>query len=184
VGVPTSTAEIHGFPKLSRLPLATIDSIVSGYLGLTRLKGNAQPSAFNRQIAMYLAKHVRGWSTTAIGNYKAALLAKVFSVQEVEAMRDRTIKRHRSPFPGLEVCELNVRAGFCFKIDRFCALRANPPGVLQQSGGADGNSPGFRSHRQGGRSRRQLRRVHTPALRHGTKAGRCDEDFAYVGRTT
>jgi hypothetical protein len=33
------------------------------------VKGNAQPAVFNRQIAMYLAKHVGGWSTTAIGKF-------------------------------------------------------------------------------------------------------------------
>ncbi len=33
------------------------------------MSGNAQPAVFNRQIAMYLAKHVGGWSTTAIGRF-------------------------------------------------------------------------------------------------------------------
>ena len=45
---------------LSRLSLATIDTIVSARLGTTRVKGNAQPAVFNRQIVMYLAKHVGG----------------------------------------------------------------------------------------------------------------------------
>jgi hypothetical protein len=54
---------------LSRVPLATIDSIVSARLGSARVKGNAQPAVFNRQIAMYLAKQVCGWSTTAIGKF-------------------------------------------------------------------------------------------------------------------
>jgi chromosomal replication initiation ATPase DnaA len=51
------------------VPLATIDAIVSARLGTTRVKGNAQPAVFNRQIAMYLAKHVGGWSTIAIGKF-------------------------------------------------------------------------------------------------------------------
>src|SRR5215469_18874023 len=54
---------------LSRVPLATIDSIVSARLGSARVKGNAQPGVFNRQIAMYLAKQVCGWSTPAIGKF-------------------------------------------------------------------------------------------------------------------
>jgi len=54
---------------LSRVPLATIDAIVSGRLGTTRVKGNAQPAVFNRQIAMYLAKRVGGWSLPAIGKF-------------------------------------------------------------------------------------------------------------------
>src|SRR5260370_8345041 len=52
-----------------RIPLAIIDKVVSARLGQTRAQGNAQPAVFNRQIAMYLAKHVGGWSTTRIGRF-------------------------------------------------------------------------------------------------------------------
>ncbi len=52
-----------------RVPLTTIDEIVSARLGTTRVSGNAQPAVFNRQVAMYLAKHVGGWSTTRIGKF-------------------------------------------------------------------------------------------------------------------
>jgi hypothetical protein len=52
-----------------RVSLAEIDGIVSARLGTTRVSGNAQPAVFNRQIAMYLAKHVGGWSTTVIGRF-------------------------------------------------------------------------------------------------------------------
>src|SRR5215468_1309879 len=54
---------------VSRVPLTIIDSAVSARLGATRVAGNAQPAVFNRQVAMYLAKHVGGWSTTAIGRF-------------------------------------------------------------------------------------------------------------------
>jgi hypothetical protein len=54
---------------LPRVSLAKIDEMVSARLGTTRVAGNAQPAVFNRQIAMYLAKHVGGWSTTAIGRF-------------------------------------------------------------------------------------------------------------------
>jgi hypothetical protein len=33
------------------------------------MTGNAQPAAFNRQIAMYLANRVGGWSVTKIGKF-------------------------------------------------------------------------------------------------------------------
>jgi len=36
--------------------LAEIDRVVSERLGCARVAGNAQPAAFNRQVAMYLAK--------------------------------------------------------------------------------------------------------------------------------
>src|SRR5260370_19261049 len=52
-----------------RIPMAIIDKVVSARLGQTRAQGNAQPAVFNRQIAMYLAKHVGGWSTTRIGRF-------------------------------------------------------------------------------------------------------------------
>ena len=53
----------------SRIALAKIDAVVASKLGLTRVRGNAQPAVFNRQIAMYLAKQVGGWSTTRIGRF-------------------------------------------------------------------------------------------------------------------
>jgi hypothetical protein len=61
------TTDAPSFQTLRRMPLTTIDTIVSARLGTTRVKGNAQPAVFNRQIAMYLAKHVSG--TTAISKF-------------------------------------------------------------------------------------------------------------------
>ncbi len=52
-----------------RITLAMIDKVVAARLGQTRVEGNAQPAVFNRQIAMYLAKHVGRWSTTRIGRF-------------------------------------------------------------------------------------------------------------------
>ena len=57
------------FQLQRRIPLAAIDATVSAYLGTTRVIGNAQPAAFNRQVAMYLANRVGGWSTTKIGKF-------------------------------------------------------------------------------------------------------------------
>src|SRR5947209_5754561 len=57
-------------PALTRrISLADIDAAVSGRLGPTRIPGNSQPACFNRQLAMYLARHVGHWSTTAIGRF-------------------------------------------------------------------------------------------------------------------
>ena len=53
-------------PSTNQIGLAQIDAVVSAHLGPARVRGNAQPAAFNRQVAMYLAKHVGGWSTTRI----------------------------------------------------------------------------------------------------------------------
>jgi Bacterial dnaA protein helix-turn-helix len=75
---------------LPRVSLANIDGVVSARLGTTRVAGNAQPAVFNRQIAMYLAKHVGGWSTTAIGRfYNGRDHSTVcYAVRRVEALRE------------------------------------------------------------------------------------------------
>ena len=49
--------------------LEQIDSTVSSQLGPGRVPGNAQGPCFSRQISMYLAKHVGGWSTVKIGRF-------------------------------------------------------------------------------------------------------------------
>jgi hypothetical protein len=52
-----------------RLSLEHIDSIVSTELGPGRVPGNLQAPCFSRQISMYLAKHVGGWSTVKVGRF-------------------------------------------------------------------------------------------------------------------
>ncbi|MGH9629137.1 MAG: helix-turn-helix domain-containing protein [Bryobacteraceae bacterium] len=52
-----------------RISLAQIDALVSAHLGPGRVRGNAQPAALYRQIAMYLAKKVGGWSAAQIGRF-------------------------------------------------------------------------------------------------------------------
>ena len=56
-------------PSGRQISLADIDAVVSARLGPARVRGHAQPAAFNRQIAMYLAHQVGGWSTTRIGKF-------------------------------------------------------------------------------------------------------------------
>jgi Bacterial dnaA protein helix-turn-helix len=43
--------------------------LVCARLGPARVCGNAQPAAFNRQVAMYLAHRIGGWTTTRIGRF-------------------------------------------------------------------------------------------------------------------
>jgi len=71
--------------------LAHIDSVVSARLGPARVTGNAQPAAFNRQVAMYLAKHVGGWSTVKIGKfYNGRDHSTVcHSISRIEALREQ-----------------------------------------------------------------------------------------------
>jgi len=70
--------------------LAEIDRVVSERLGRARVAGNAQPAAFNRQVAMYLAKRVGGWSLTKIGKfYNGRHHTTVYhAIQRIEALRE------------------------------------------------------------------------------------------------
>lgn len=73
-----------------RLSLARIDSVVSARLGPTRIQGNAQPACFNRQVAMYLAKQVAGWSTTMTGRFYHGRdhSTVIHGIQRIEALRE------------------------------------------------------------------------------------------------
>jgi hypothetical protein len=52
-----------------RLSLEQIEATVADHLGPGRVPGNCEGSCFSRQISMYLAKHMGGWSTTRIGRF-------------------------------------------------------------------------------------------------------------------
>ena len=81
-----------------RLSLETIDAAVSCRLGPTRIPGNEQPACFNRQIAMYLARHVGGWSTTVIGRfYNGRDHSTVcYGVQRIASLRESNPESRRS----------------------------------------------------------------------------------------
>jgi hypothetical protein len=73
-----------------RVSLARIDAVVAMHLGPARVTGNAQPAAFNRQLAMYLAKHVGRRSTTRIGKfYNGRDHSTVcHSIRKIEALKN------------------------------------------------------------------------------------------------
>jgi hypothetical protein len=73
-----------------RIPIAEIDAAVCARLGPTRGLGNSQPACFNRQVAMYLAKYVGGWTTTIIGRFYSGRdhSTVCYGIQRIEAMRD------------------------------------------------------------------------------------------------
>jgi Bacterial dnaA protein helix-turn-helix len=74
----------------NRIALARIDALVCARLGKARVRGNAQPAAFNRQVAMYLAHRVGGWSTTRIGRfYNGRDHSTVcHAIKRIQALRD------------------------------------------------------------------------------------------------
>lgn len=111
-----------------RLSLETIDAAVSARLGPTRIPGNEQPACFNRQIAMYLARRVGGWSTTAIGRfYNGRDHSTVcYGIQRIESLRDS------DPEVNALVTELKQRLGQEFaEQTEISDLRAESPGISQ-----------------------------------------------------
>jgi hypothetical protein len=83
-------AHERAFAVPKRIPLETIDAAVCARLGPARVAGNSQPAAFNRQVAMYLARHVGGWSMTRIGKFYHCRdhSTVCHSIKRVELMRD------------------------------------------------------------------------------------------------
>jgi hypothetical protein len=73
-----------------RICLAEIDAAVSARLGPTRGVGNSQPACFNRQVAMYLARHVSRWTTSTIACFYDTHDHSIVSygIQRIEALRE------------------------------------------------------------------------------------------------
>ena len=78
-----------GIP-MRQTALAEIDRVVSERLGRARVAGNAQPAAFSRQVAMYLAKRVGGWSLTKIGKFYNGRhhTTVCHAIRRIEALRE------------------------------------------------------------------------------------------------
>src|SRR5437588_8777218 len=72
-----------------RPSLEQIDSTVSSQLGPGRVTGNEQGPCFSRQISMYLANHVGGWSLVKIGRFYNGRhhTTVMHAVQKVERLR-------------------------------------------------------------------------------------------------
>jgi hypothetical protein len=51
------------------LSLEKIEAAVAAHLGPGRVAGNKEEQCFSRQVSMYLAEHVGGWSTPRIGKF-------------------------------------------------------------------------------------------------------------------
>lgn len=71
--------------------LPQIETTVSAYLGPGRVPGNRQGECFSRQISMYLAKHVGGWSTPQIGRFYNGRhhTTVLHAIQKIEQLRER-----------------------------------------------------------------------------------------------
>src|SRR6185312_385721 len=63
--MPDSAKKLVMWP----ITLSEIEDIVSAHLGPGRIRSNAAIPCLSRQVSMYLAKHVGGWSLPKIGRF-------------------------------------------------------------------------------------------------------------------
>ena len=71
--------------------LPQIETTVAAYLGPGRVQGNKQDECFSRQISMYLAKHVGGWSTPQIGRFYNGRhhTTVLYAIEKIERLRSQ-----------------------------------------------------------------------------------------------
>jgi hypothetical protein len=72
-----------------RLSLEQIEATVADHLGNGRVPGNQAAPCFSRQVSMYLAKNVGGWSTTRIGRFYNGRhhTTVLHAIQKIERLR-------------------------------------------------------------------------------------------------
>ena len=73
------------------ITLPEIETTVSAYLGPGRVQGNKHGECFSRQISMYLAKHVGGWSTPQIGRFYNGRhhTTVLYAIEKIERLRNQ-----------------------------------------------------------------------------------------------
>jgi hypothetical protein len=71
------------------ISLMQVEEIVAAHLGPGRVPGNAAAPCLSRQVSMYLAKHVGGWSLPKIGRFYNGRhhTTVLHAVAKVERMR-------------------------------------------------------------------------------------------------
>ena len=118
--------------RKQRISLLRVDAVVSALLGPARVPGNAQPAVFNRQVAMYLAKHVGKWSTTEIGRfYNGRDHSTVcYAITRIGALRES----------NPEIDGLLARLTHELNSSETCPSQATPAVVRQLGLRNDGNS--------------------------------------------
>ncbi len=80
----------HG-TRLWRLSLEQIEATVAEHLGNGRVPGNQAAACLSRQVSMYLAKNVGGWSTTRIGRFYNGRhhTTVLHAIEKIERLRQK-----------------------------------------------------------------------------------------------
>jgi hypothetical protein len=75
--------------RIWKVPLIRIEQVVSLHLGPGRVRGNERRQCFSRQVSMYLAWHVGGWSTTRVGRFYSGRhhTTVLHAVSKIERLR-------------------------------------------------------------------------------------------------
>jgi hypothetical protein len=74
-----------------RLSLEQIEATVADHLGNGRVPGNEAAACLSRQVSMYLAKNVGGWSTTKIGRFYNGRhhTTVLHAIEKIERLREK-----------------------------------------------------------------------------------------------
>ena len=93
--------------RIWRLSLEQIEATVADHLGNGRVHGYQSAPCLSRQVSMYLAKNVVGWSTTRIGRFYNGRhhTTVLHAIEKIERLRqtdesgcvDRSDHRRLSP---------------------------------------------------------------------------------------
>lgn len=75
---------------IRRLSLEQIEATVADHLGNGRVTGNESAPCLSRQVSMYLAKNVGGWSTTRIGRFYNGRhhTTVLHAIQKIDRLRE------------------------------------------------------------------------------------------------
>jgi hypothetical protein len=73
------------------ITLQQVEAAVSAHLGVGRVPGNRHNECFSRQVSMYLANHLGGWSTPQIGRFYNGRhhTTVLYAIEKIERLRKR-----------------------------------------------------------------------------------------------
>ena len=73
------------------ITLEQIEATVAAHPSRGRVPGNMQDQCFSRQVSMYLAKNVGGWSTSKIGRFYNIRhhTTVIYEIEKIERLRQQ-----------------------------------------------------------------------------------------------
>jgi chromosomal replication initiation ATPase DnaA len=89
-GTEGSFTERHCAERVVKVAIEQIEATVADHLGNGRVRGNQSAPCLSRQVSMYLAKNVVGWSTTKIGRFYNGRhhTTVLHAIEKIERLRE------------------------------------------------------------------------------------------------